>query len=607
MRKRLARLIIAVALTAAGCLAVKTDGSRWWPKTSPASEWPLMGAALGTALITRRPKRKSTVPCAAVFCSMGQRLNEARTPKEAAQIILEAADALWQWDACALELCSADLASANPLVCIDTVEGRRTEVRLDPHPWRPDPRARRALEQRAQRVLPAAGAGLPPDLFPFGDRTRRSVSVMYVPVRKEEQVIGRLSFQRYELNAYTQPDLEALQALADHCGGALERIRTEAALTESNERLRLALAAGKMGTWTRELAGQDRVLFSPELEAIVGLPPGEFQETEQALYEFIHPEDRELVQQAFAKAIEIRSDYEMEFRFLPRGRGAGWMLGRGRAYYNEEGKPVRLVGVAIDITVRKLAELEISRLNGELERRVRERTAQLEGSNQELEAFAYSVSHDLRAPLRGIRGFSEVLIERHAQQLDAEGQELLHRACASAHRMNRLIDDLLKLSRVGRSELRWQPVDLTALAEAVVARLREAEPARQVEVIIEPNLRAGGDERLLSVVLDNLLGNAWKFTSRQPAARIEFGYSAGPELAFFVRDNGVGFDMGHVGKLFGVFQRLHSAEEFPGTGIGLATVHRIVKRHRGRVWAEGKVNQGATFHFALPESRDFEL
>ena len=401
----------------------------------------------------------------------------------------------------------------------------------------------------------------------------------------------------------------ALGAVAG--GGRPRRKRakqqTEAVLIESNERLRLALAAGKMGTWTRELEGGGRVVLSPELEAINGLRPGEFAGTEAALYELIHPEDRELVRQAFDKSIEIKSDYEVEFRFLPRGRPPGWMLGRGRAYYDAAGKPVRLVGVAIDITARKLAELEISRLNAELERRVRERTAQLEATNQELEAFVYSVSHDLRAPLRGIRGFSEVLLERYADQLGAEGQDYLRRACESSNRMNRLIDDLLKLSRVGRSELRWQPVNLTALAEAAVAELRKAEPERAVEVMIAPNLRAEGDEHLLGLVLDNLLGNAWKFTTRRTDARIEFGFTAEPEPAFFVRDNGVGFDMRHAGKLFGVFQRLHSADEFPGTGIGLVTVQRILKRHRGRAWASGVVNGGATFYFTVPDTRDFEL
>jgi len=206
-----------------------------------------------------------------------------------------------------------------------------------------------------------------------------------------------------------------------------------------------------------------------------------------------------------------------------------------------------------------------------------------------------------------MRCFSEVLLESHASQLDAEGQELLRRACEASQRMSRLIDDLLKLSRVGRSELRWQPVNLTALAELVVAELRKAEPARTVAVVVGRNLWVEGDERLLGIVLENLLGNAWKFTGHRPDARIEFGASAEPEPAFFVRDNGVGFDPAHAGKLFGVFQRLHSAEEFPGTGIGLATVQRIIKRHCGRVWAIGAVNGGATFYFSLPESRDFVL
>jgi PAS domain S-box-containing protein len=385
------------------------------------------------------------------------------------------------------------------------------------------------------------------------------------------------------------------------------RRRPDQRLTESNERLRLALAAGRMGTWTRELAGQDRIVGSPELDAILGLAPGEFAGTEAALFEFIHPDDHALIREAFARAIESRTDYEVEFRFLPRNRPMGWMLGRGRAYFDAAGKPVRLAGVAIDITARKLAEQEAARLNAVLEYRVRERTAQLEASNRELEAFAYSVSHDLRAPLRSIRGFSEVLLERCAGQLDDLGQDYLRRACASALQMDKIIEDLLKLSRLGRSELRWQLINLTALATGLAEDLRRSDPGRAVEFVIAPHLEAEGDERLLRVALDNLLGNAWKFSAKTPNARIEFGSTTEPEPAFFVRDNGVGFDPAHAPKLFGVFQRLHSASEFPGTGIGLATVQRIIHRHGGRVWATGAVNAGATFYFTLPANRDYTL
>jgi light-regulated signal transduction histidine kinase (bacteriophytochrome) len=224
----------------------------------------------------------------------------------------------------------------------------------------------------------------------------------------------------------------------------------------------------------------------------------------------------------------------------------------------------------------------------------------LEVINKELEVFSYSVSHDLRAPLRSIRGFSEVLLERYCKQLDQTGQEFLKRACQSSQQMETLIEDLLKLSRVSRSELQRQQVNLSHVAEAIAADLKKSDPQRAVEFVIEPGLQARGDERLLRVALDNLLRNAWKFTSKQPRAKIEVGSSKGPPQAFFVRDNGAGFDMTYSNRLFGVFQRLHTVSEFPGTGVGLATVQRIVSRHGGRVWATGEVNRGATFYFTLP-------
>ncbi|MCI0343229.1 MAG: response regulator [Planctomycetales bacterium] len=245
------------------------------------------------------------------------------------------------------------------------------------------------------------------------------------------------------------------------------------------------------------------------------------------------------------------------------------------------------------------AEREIRTLNARLERRAEELLA----VNQELEAFSYSVSHDLQEPLRGIDGFTQALVEDWAGTLGAEGQDQLRRVRAAAQRMGQLIDDLLQLSRVTRAELTPVPVDLSALAREVAEELRERDPGRSVEFRIPDGMAARGDPRLLRQVLQNLLGNAWKFTSRRPEAVIEVSATPGDGGATYaVRDNGVGFDRNFVGKLFRPFQRLHLRRDFAGSGVGLATVQRIVRRHGGRVWAEGEVGRGAAFHFTLPSA-----
>ena len=244
---------------------------------------------------------------------------------------------------------------------------------------------------------------------------------------------------------------------------------------------------------------------------------------------------------------------------------------------------------------------ELRRHAIDLEDRVAERTSALRAVNRELEAFSYSVSHDLRAPLRSIDGFSQALIEDHAEQFDETGRDYLQRVRAASERMGLLIEDLLRLSRITSRELVRETVDLSSIAEDVIGDLRERSPGREVEVVIEPGIEARADPNLLRIALENLLENAWKFTSKRERALIEFGDTRSEgERAFFVRDNGEGFDMEYAGKLFGAFQRLHSAEEYEGTGIGLATVRRIIHRHGGRVWAEAAVDAGATFCFTLP-------
>ena len=268
------------------------------------------------------------------------------------------------------------------------------------------------------------------------------------------------------------------------------------------------------------------------------------------------------------------------------------------------GRAIAICGISTDITVLKRAEEKVRELNTELEQRVRERTAELESSTRELDAFAYSVSHDLRAPLRAVAGFGEILLEDYADRLDETGRGYLDRVLSATDRMGRLIDDLLDLSRASRVELSRQPVDLTQLAERVVAELRAAEPDREpgVEIAVERGLQAVGDPALVRLVLQNLIGNAWKFTGKKAGGRIEVGCAmTDGEREFFVRDNGAGFDMRYREKLFVPFQRLHSFDDFAGSGIGLAIVWRIVARHGGRVWAEGELDDGAVFHFTLPE------
>ncbi len=292
-------------------------------------------------------------------------------------------------------------------------------------------------------------------------------------------------------------------------------------------------------------------------------------------------------------------DYPLALRHIS-GRVTD-VLYNATVYRDAHGHALGVFATARDITTLKAVESEIRQLNAELEQRVAERTTQLDTANQELESFCYSVSHDLQSPLRAINGFSRALLEDYAERLDGKARDSLRRVVAGAQRMDQLIADLLMLSRITLEQMRRAPFDLSALVGVVANEVKLTMPGHTVEFVGVANLVVQGDVGLLRIALTNLLENAWKFTSKQVTARVEFGSTErGGETVYFVRDNGAGFDLAYAGKLFSPFQRMHKAREFPGTGIGLATVRRIVHRHGGRIWAEAQIGKGATFYFTLP-------
>jgi PAS domain S-box-containing protein len=316
--------------------------------------------------------------------------------------------------------------------------------------------------------------------------------------------------------------------------------------------------------------------------------------------ELVHPDDRQKTLQAIAgNATGVTAVVEFENRYHCKDGSYRWFQWSTAAA--PEQNIIHAAGR--DITERKEAEATLRQLAEELEGRFAARTADLSAANEELEAFAYSVSHDLRAPLRGIDGFSQAVLEEYSESLDETGRDYLVRLRSASQRMGHLIDDMLALSRVSRFELGREQVDLSAIATSLAVELQEREPDRHVEFVIHDGVAGLGDFRFLSIVLDNLFANAFKFTSKRATARIEFGRElVNGENAYFVRDDGVGFDMTYSDQLFVPFQRLHTDTEFPGSGIGLATIRRIVGRHGGHAWAHGEIDRGATVYFTLGES-----
>lgn len=377
-----------------------------------------------------------------------------------------------------------------------------------------------------------------------------------------------------------------------------ERVQSAQALLQKEELLTMVGSMAKVGGWefdARTLQGA----WTEEVARIHDLDPKTQPNVEIGL-QFYLGESRRIIESAVDNAIKHAQPYDLELEIMSAKGKHKWIRTIGQPV-TQDGVVVKVWGSFQDISERKCIEEDIRNLNQTLERKVTERTAELTAVNKELEAFSYSVSHDLRAPLRAIDGFSQAVIEDCADRLDAQSMDYLNRVRSATQRMGSLIDDMLVLARVTRSEMQREDVDLSQLADEVLSELDKAEPARQVDRRIEPGLIAQGDARLLRLALVNLLGNAWKYTTNEPQPHIEFGAlpNALGVTVYFVRDNGAGFDMAYADKLFGAFQRLHLATEFPGTGVGLAIVQRIVHRHGGKIHGEGVTGRGATFYFTL--------
>jgi PAS domain S-box-containing protein len=406
-------------------------------------------------------------------------------------------------------------------------------------------------------------------------------------------------------------ELELLNGAAQVASLAFERERLDAVLQRTARRLHDAAHVAQLGHWELDLVTSG-LHWSDEVFDIFGLTRTGFGADYQAFLHRVHPDDRAGLQAAQDAVLAGGPALDVAHRIVCDDGTVRWVHERALLERDAEGRPVSLVGTVQDVTAvvnlrhaleetRAAALAESQRLNAELEARVVARTAELEAANKELETFAYSVSHDLRAPLRAIAGFSDILLREHAAQLDDQGQRFLQRVVAATERMGRLIDDLLDLSRVARLAPERRPVDLSALATRLLEERAEHEPERRVEWQVEADLLVDADPRLLEIALENLLGNAWKFTRDRQPAHIRVWRERAPDgtPVYTIDDDGAGFDPRYAERLFGVFQRLHNDSEFPGTGIGLATVQRVIHRHGGRVWAEGRPGAGCTIRFTL--------
>jgi PAS domain S-box-containing protein len=399
----------------------------------------------------------------------------------------------------------------------------------------------------------------------------------------------------------TRGELRVVSILASAAAAALDHALLIGKLREAEQRYRRLADNAQDVVFRYELIPQPRFTYiNSAVSAVSGYSPEEHYADPDLIRRIIHPDDRARLDEARSQEAPLP---RRTLRWVRRDGGIVWIEERNVPVFDERGDLIAVEGIARDITDRKQAEEEIRRLNQTLEERVRMRTTQLEMANKDLEAFSFSVSHDLRAPLRAINGFGRLLREQHGMHLGEEAMGYLARIETASHRMGEIIEGLLRLSQASRLKPRYEALDLAELARGVAADLQTVQPERSVQIIIQAPLHCRGNRQLLQTALENLLGNAWKFTARRADACIEVGMTLQDDRrVFFVRDNGAGFDPSGAAKVFDAFQRLHSAQDYPGTGIGLATVQRIIRNHGGDIWAEGQSGKGATFYFTLPGS-----